>query len=167
MRNRNHWLVSHLKLYGVVIAAMAMFSATYLLRSAIANAAVAGVQKDQREVARLKPMALGGDGRSAAVLSHHFRIIGDPKESTYWFRIAIENGDDETLQEYAGRLWGSGGLRNCTRALFLMGEVAGSPVRRSTAAEREVAEQLEEMKGTVAQCSARRCSVEVAGAWCD
>lgn len=136
------------------------------VNGAVIISAVAGVKIPEAELSQLKEQALRGDGpSSAAKVSRHFSIAGETEESAYWFRLALENGDIETQQEYSVRLWTSGGPRNCKRGLFLMSRI--TQVRTANAdLAREYRQQYQQMQNTLDACVARVCTKEIEGAWC-
>lgn len=140
-------------------------SAAELVRTV--KVAVAARKLPEREISKFQSEALNGNGQSAYALSNHYSLQEDTEESNYWYRLAIENGDQEALQKYSGELWMSGGFRNCTRAAYLMGKVASNLRGSESDASKEILKQNALMKSTLATCIAQRCVTYAVGSRCD
>ena len=129
---------------------------------------VAGRSLPPAELERAKAAALAGDGKGANAVSVHFGIDGKQKERDYWFRIAVENEDPYALQEYAAKLWMSGGERNCHRARFFTDKaIAAANALDDAIFKKLLSEQQTELGNDLQECVAKKCSVWVEGAYCD
>ena len=130
--------------------------------------AVTGSVLNEAQIPPLQSAALNGDGRAAMQLADHYGLTEKEAEGKYWFRIAVEDGDEEATQSYAARLWMSGGMRNCTRALHLYENVlANKSSKLSSQVSKEIRTQRDQMKTEFDKCATRSCSRMVEGAWCE